>query len=408
MTETYTTDMMSEAATHKSRARAAINALSDLLNEKELPKGLKDQIENLRSNMRKTWQELADDAKYDPVAEAKEVIPVSSACLIESEFVPLTERAIRPDGTALIKLIAPGWGSSGYYPAETLQRDAGVFAPGTKLYWNHPTRTEEAERPERSLDDLAGEMLTPARWGDGPVGPGLYADVKVFEKYAPAVDELAPYIGMSIRAAGEASPGEAEGKRGAIINRITGAASVDFVTSPGAGGKVVTLFESIRESKERFIEMGQIEDLKAENELLKAKLAELTAQMGEMEAEAKKSKAEAKKAEEAARVVEAQRILESTLAKYEMTGTTRIRLTETLKPGAELGDDWSAESYERRCQEAAKAELAYLAEVTQAAGVRGMGISTPPAVDYEKQLTEAMDGILGNKQAAEIAAKGRR
>ena len=167
---------------------------------------------------------------------------------ITGDFHKLTEKALRRDGTAPIKLIAPGWGSSGYYPAEVLERDGPtLFRAGTKMYWDHPTVSEEMERPEGSLRNLAAVLISDARWdGQGVEGPGLYADAKIFEGYQSAVNEMAPHIGVSIRASGRATQGEAEGRRGPIIQALTAAASVDFVTEPGAGGRILQLFEAAR------------------------------------------------------------------------------------------------------------------------------------------------------------------
>lgn len=163
------------------------------------------------------------------------------------DFLRLGEAALRRDGTAAVKLIAPGWGSSGYYSADLLEKDGpGLFRAGTKMYWDHPTQSEESERPEGSLRNLAAVLVSDARWAQGPEGPGLYADAKIFEGYQKAVAEMAPHIGVSIRAAGRATVGEAEGRKGRIITELTAAQSVDFVTEPGAGGKVLQLFEAAR------------------------------------------------------------------------------------------------------------------------------------------------------------------
>lgn len=165
-----------------------------------------------------------------------------------SLFMPLVEKAVRRDGSIPIKIIQPGWGSSGYYPADVLERDGPkVFTKGMHMYWNHPTQSEEAERPERSLNDLAGVLLSDARWeSNGPKGPGLYADAKVFENYRGAVDDMAEHIGVSIRAMGKAQQGTVEGRRGPLITELTAGRSTDFVTAPGAGGEIITLFEAAR------------------------------------------------------------------------------------------------------------------------------------------------------------------
>jgi hypothetical protein len=51
---------------------------------------------------------------------------------------------------------------------------------------------------------------------------------------------------MSIRASGKAKEGKAEGRTGPIIEQLTRGISVDYVTKPGAGGKILQLFEAAR------------------------------------------------------------------------------------------------------------------------------------------------------------------
>ncbi len=163
-----------------------------------------------------------------------------------SEFIPLSERAVRRDGTISLKIIQPGWGSSGYYPKEVLERDIPkVFPAGTKMFWNHATATEEMERPEGDLRNLAAVTVSDPLWLEsGPNGPGMYADARPFAGYATVIDEIGGHIGVSIRGMGRHTTGEKEGKSGRIIQEIAQGRSVDFVTEPGAGGAVVSIFES--------------------------------------------------------------------------------------------------------------------------------------------------------------------
>ena len=163
-----------------------------------------------------------------------------------SEFIPLSERAVRRDGTMSLKIIQPGWGSSGYYPKEVIERDIPkVFPAGTKMYWNHATATEEMERPEGDLRNLAAVTVSDPIWLEsGPNGPGMYAEARPFAGYASVIDEIGGHIGVSIRGKGRHTTGEKEGKSGRIIQEIAAGKSVDFVTEPGAGGAVVQIFES--------------------------------------------------------------------------------------------------------------------------------------------------------------------
>jgi hypothetical protein len=143
----------------------------------------------------------------------------------------------RSGNRVTVRLIRPGWGSSGYYSEALLQRDGPrAFAAGTQMYLDHPTREEDAGRPERSIRDLAGKLVTDARWA----GDGLYAEAEIYPHASELVRSVGKDLGVSIRAMGEAKPGEAEGRRGQIVERITDAQSVDFVTKAGAGGAVLS------------------------------------------------------------------------------------------------------------------------------------------------------------------------
>lgn len=166
----------------------------------------------------------------------------------DSELVPLAEKAVRQDNTIDLRLIAPGWGSSGYYSADVLRADGPAAWPaGTHMYLDHPTESEARDRPERSVRDLAAVTVsTPEYREDGAAGAGLYAKASVLPQYAPIIDALAPHIGVSIRAHGSFNEGEAEGRKGRVITKIAKGESVDFVTKPGAGGKVLALMESLR------------------------------------------------------------------------------------------------------------------------------------------------------------------
>lgn len=156
------------------------------------------------------------------------------------ESVSVIAEAVGTDGRFDLTIITPGVGSSGTYPAETLEaagRDR-VFPAGTHIYMDHPTQSEAYERPERSVRDLAGALTTDATWD----GERLHAEARIYSMYAPLVREAAEDIGMSIRAVAEMD--EASGER--IITRITEGLSVDLVTRAGRGGRVAALLESTR------------------------------------------------------------------------------------------------------------------------------------------------------------------
>lgn len=133
------------------------------------------------------------------------------------------------------------WGASGYYSAVVLGRDGPkIFPVGTQMFLDHPTPTEESERPVRSVKDLAATIVTtPVYEGDG-----LYADIETFPHAEPLIAALAETVALSIRADGMGRPGEVGGRRGMIIESLVAGHSVDFVTRGGAGGALISLRES--------------------------------------------------------------------------------------------------------------------------------------------------------------------
>ena len=57
-------------------------------------------------------------------------------------------------------------------------------------------------------------------------------------------EDFVKAIGVSMRAYADTTVGEAEGRKGTIITALLEAASVDFVTKAGRGGRVLSVLES--------------------------------------------------------------------------------------------------------------------------------------------------------------------
>jgi len=135
------------------------------------------------------------------------------------------------------------WGSSGYYPATVLKSDGPkVFTEGTQMYLNHPSYSDEWDQPERKVQDIIGVLSSDATYDEAT--KALYAEATVFSHYAAMVQEIAPHVGMSIRAYATADEGEMDGQYGDIITGFIKAESVDLVTRAGAGGAIVGVIES--------------------------------------------------------------------------------------------------------------------------------------------------------------------
>lgn len=348
----------------------------------------------------------------DPYAEPMDQpgAVISEAADLDGAFVPLVERAVRRDGTIPLRLIQPGWGSSGYYSAEVLRRDGPkVFTPKVKMYWNHPTAVEEAGRPEGDLNALAAELVTAARWEEsGLAGPGLYADAKVFGPYQEAVNELAPHIGVSIRASGRAVTGEAEGRKGAIIQEIAGARSVDFVTEPGAGGRIIEMFEAAR-STYRHTDVP-IEGETAVSEELQKQLQEANGRLAQVEQQNARL-------QETLVLREAQEMVGRELIKHTLPAMTQDRLLTQLS-GGQLplteARQLDRTLFAQRITEAVQAEVTYLATVAGygAGRIEGVGGAAAGGQQVDegaltKRMQESFARMGLNEKEALHAASGR-
>lgn len=170
--------------------------------------------------------------------------PVENAVLSESAILASPDSSLADRGVYRARLIeADVQGSSGFYPADILRRDgSGAFPAGTHVYLDHPTRSEEEERPERSVREMAGILLDPATYEEAPDGRGLFSRVQFFEDVRELIKSRWQHVGLSIRAAGEVE----DTPTGRIVRSIREGLSVDVVTRPGAGGRLVTMTESVK------------------------------------------------------------------------------------------------------------------------------------------------------------------
>lgn len=161
--------------------------------------------------------------------------------------------AATPTSTGLLEVefITPGWGSSGYYSPAVIESAAPLFAVGTHLYFDHPTAEDHASRPERSVRDLAA-VIVEAGQVSSDTG-GVRGVVRPLAPYRDLLTDeaFAENVGLSIRgSATDVVEGEAEGRRGPIIEGLARIDSVDFVTRAGRGGRVLQVLESARPLEE--------------------------------------------------------------------------------------------------------------------------------------------------------------
>lgn len=393
---------------------------------------------------RRPWEEAPEEDGQEVKESPSPLAPLPSGegeIDLREAAIALSEKAVRNDGTVPLKIIEPGWGSSGYYPKEVLQRDgAKAFPKGTKMNWNHPTPTEEADRPEGDLNALASELVSDARWMDrGPKGPGLYADAKVFEAYQAPVNDMAPHIGVSIHARGKAMHGEAEGKSGVIIQEIFESPfnRVDYVTMPGAGGEIITLFEAARgnvsltpspspegrgENADK-TKAGTVSAKEATGSVASQStteedmdLKELQESVATLQTNNQTLTTQNARLSEQLAIRDAKDMVERALEKVSIPDVTKNRLVEQLAMNPPMKDGLlDKETFAATIAEAVKTETKYLESVLGKGQIRGMGhgadeddAEEDDENKVEESLTESFGALGLSERASKVAARGRK
>lgn len=339
----------------------------------------------------------------------------------------------------LIKAIQPGWGSSGYYSKDLLETSAKAFE-GVHMYWDHPTSSEAYERPERSLRDLAAVLNNVSYQEDGQDGPGIYGVADVFEHYVQPLKEMAEYIGVSIRATGIGRPGEVDGREGTVVEGIDQILSVDFVTKPGAGGKVLKAFREAAESnsikdnddkalliegqvteliekrkEEEAMELKEaLEEIKSKDKVISeqektieskdAALQEAVKEKADLEKQLKESQDAFARLQEATLISQAKAIINDAVDATELIEATKVRIKESLEGFVPVKDGALDEpALTAKIQEAIKVETDYLKQFASV-GVTGMGRALGAK---QQSLEEAFAGLGLSESAIKIAANGR-
>lgn len=252
------------------------------------------------------------------------------------------------EGKYRIRIIVPGQGSSGIYTAENLAESAPLFKAGTEMFIDHPTETEEWERPERSIRDYAGVFLEDATVGEDGA---LYTVCKVFSGVNDLIKDKWEHIGVSINAWCNEPIAET-----GVVPVFAGVRSVDFVTAPGAGGGIVDLLESNRNNNS--IKEGTVDEKLLESkfdELKDALVEALGSKLDSVVASITEAKTEepAEKVEEAS--VDVDSVLEAgeKIAESGLPEAAVARVREAVKKGADV-------------ESALEAERAYLKEAVAA------------------------------------------
>jgi len=185
-------------------------------------------------------------------------------CFRERAPLRIRERDLTPSAgmspTARVVLITEGPGNlrdRNFYPAEALERSVRAFE-GARCFINHPTATEEDDRPERNAKELAGwwsqcrvedvdgrqgitATLNFSSNGDGQEAVRLTESELRYQEQFPGTDQQ--FCGFSVNASGASHMEvlDETGEPWRVADSMDRVASVDLVTYPARGGRVVSL-----------------------------------------------------------------------------------------------------------------------------------------------------------------------
>lgn len=328
-------------------------------------------------------------------------------------------------GKATITVIKPGFNTSKkrFYQEAGLKRDHKIFE-GSKMFVNHATSAEEKSRPEGDVNQWVGNITRTWTEADGTIkGEAAIIDPAFRAKMDNLAEaKLLGEMGVSIRAIGEAYQGKVDGHDTTIVEGFIAARSVDFVTYPGAGGRVEAIESDssdandvdliteaqLRNRRPDLVQLVEAK-IKGETEGMKT-LEQVTAELTESTRLLTEEKA--KNATLTTQVEESGNKEKKAVAAAELTRLlTESKLPEKaqVRLKAQFKDALKVEGM----AEAVKAEKEYVESfLPKGKGVTGMGADsreTAEPTDEEKaatkkQLKESFILMGSTPEEAEIAA----
>lgn len=168
----------------------------------------------------------------------------------ELQVLDITEATVDlAKGELEVTFLTPGFNRSGYryYTKDAIREavDNGMFN-NLKMFMNHQTPQEMSQRPERSVTDWVSTLKETWVDSNGAAKGKVRVVQSWFSGFLKDLQESGAIgeIGLSIFAQGKVKPTRMEGRQTNVVERFQKAMSVDWVTEPGAGGRVDQMWES--------------------------------------------------------------------------------------------------------------------------------------------------------------------
>jgi hypothetical protein len=350
--------------------------------------------------------ELKESVQFAQDVEIVTLHEAQDADLDIADFISLKEAKFNDDFSEVeVVLIEAGTneGKKRHYPEKTIKEAAPLFK-GMKMYINHPTPTEEKERPERNLKDWAATIVESWSVGGKAMGKVAIHDSWLRERLADPVARQ--HIGLSINTGGKISVGKIGGKEYQIVEKIiparkNGPPSVDWVTEPGARGRVSRLLETrYRGGKKMELELATIKDLReARSDLVEAIKRETEQGSSEKVSKLEKDLQEANRKiaefETGAKIAKQVEAVETQLKEAKIPEVSKERIRGQFKASVVEGD------LKEAVTNAIAAELEYINKL----GAKGrINIGTPAQTDIKESLQEGLDkraGVAEKKKEGE-------
>lgn len=167
----------------------------------------------------------------------------------------------KSDDACDVVIITEGAGNKtdrNMYPREALRRSAHVFE-GVKCFLDHPSSSDERERPERSVREVCG-WFSNCRYAEvngkgaivgklnftenraGQDAKDLVKSAVRYQRQYPNSDKV--LVGFSINAQGPSRQTDIDGQPWNQVEAIDSAMSADLVTFPARGGRVLSMREA--------------------------------------------------------------------------------------------------------------------------------------------------------------------
>jgi hypothetical protein len=365
-----------------------------------------------------------------------DIVSLGTPVEVEVCYAPVTESSRAPfrlgepfkegaydrsTGKLTVKVIQPGFNTSKsrFYKESTLKRDYKIFE-GAKMFANHQTAVEEKARPEGDINQWVANLTRTWVESDGTVmGEAVVIDPTFKQKLENLSEaKLLHEMGISIRAFGEAYEGTIDSHKTVVVESFLAARSVDFVTYPGAGGRVEAIESDTRDPNDLgLVTLSELRkgrpdlvlliesNAKREYVMAEKTLAQLQAEL--TESERKRTEAETKLTE--AQGKEKKAVAAAHLTKLLSEGNVGAKLPTKSKE--RLQKRFAETTDITGMEEAVKDEVTYVAEITGKPVVKDMGEGAQPgtvqagAVNLEESF-KLLPGMT--PELAKIAAAGRK